>query len=244
MPVKVIINPGDTVSRGLQKVGTDYDAVHDAVSASGLIGRKHAWHSKPGSNYQIIRGAILYDFRSIAIPAGVRIIKAQLLLSDTFAGETQTNGNKVQVGWIFNPASFGSVSTTDFNKSRFSPVHNTSAQTVASGADNVIIEIDNRFLLQKIQDQINAKTYLHLIIRNNLDVLDTEPTGLNRISFDMPSGIGSSTASDFNDPLKLRLFYRILGDKVNVGGRGAGGVASAGFGGTSLFAGTNSGFSN
>jgi len=244
MPVKVIINPGDTVSRGLQKVGAGYDAVHDAVSATGLIGRKHAWHSKPGSNYQIIRGAVLYDFRSISIPVGVRVIKAQLLLSDTFAGAAQTNGDKIQVGWIFNPASFGSVSTTDFNKSRFSPVHNTSAQTVTNSADNVVIEIDNRLLLQKIQDQINAKTYLHLIIRNNLDVLDTEPTGLNRISFDMPSGIGSSTASDFNDPLKLRLFYRILGDKVNVGGRGAGGVASAGFGGTDLFCGTNSGFSN
>ncbi len=244
MPKAIIINPGDTVSRGLQKVGTGYDAVHDAVSATGLIGRKHAWHSKPGSNYQIIRGAILYDFRSIAIPAGVRIIKAQLLLSDTFAGAAQTNGDKIQVGWIFNPASFGSVSTTDFNKSRFSSVHNTSAQTVTNSADNVIIEIDNRFLLQKIQDQINAQSFLHLIVRNRLDVLDTTPTGLNRISFDMPSGIGSSTPSDYNEPLKLRLFYRIIGNRVNMGGRGAGGVASAGFGGTNLFAGTNSGFSN
>ena len=241
MPVKVIINPGDTVSRGLQKVGAGYDAVHDAVSATGLIGRKHAWHSKPGSNYQIIRGAVLYDFRSISIPVGVRVIKAQLLLSDTFAGAAQTNGDKIQVGWIFNPASFGSVSTTDFNKSRFSPVHNTSAQTVTNSADNVVIEIDNRLLLQKIQDQINAKTYLHLIIRNNLDVLDTEPTGLNRISFDMPSGIGSSTASDFNDPLKLRLFYRIINNRRNPGA-GPGGTSPSGFGGDSTFGGTTSGF--
>jgi hypothetical protein len=130
---------------------------------------------------------------------------------------------------------FGDFHANDYNKARYDTTTYTTAQQLNNGADGEIIKLNNRKLLNQLQKAINGKTFLHLVLRNELDFQDTAATGNNRAWFDRPN------ADD--NPMQLRVFYRIINNRKNAGGRGAGGVASAGIGGASLFAGTNSGFS-
>ena len=238
MPLKILTAPGDTAGVKLLKNGSDYDTVHDATAGTnaGNTDNKFTLHAKAGANYFVRRGILLYDFRDAPIDSGIKVIRAQLIANDVSELAPQAGGDKVRVAWISNPNTFGSFHANDYNKARYATLSYSSAQQLDNGADGEIINLDNRMLLNRIQRALNQKTYLHLVVRNELDYQDTTPTGNNRVWFDRPN------ADDA--PLQLRIFYRIQNNRRIAGGRGAGGVASAGFGGTDLFCGTNSGFSN
>ena len=238
MPVKALTAPGDTAGKNILKSGTDYDTVHDATAGAIMRATNtFTGHTTLGGNYFTRRGILVYDFR--AAPAslqGIRVMRAQLIVNDVVETAAQTGGDKVRVAWLFNPETFGDFHLNDYNKARYDTTTYTSAQQLNNGLDGEIISLDNRNLLNQLQRAISKKTFLHLVIRNELDYQDTTPTGNNRVFFDRPN------ADD--NPMQLRVFYRIVNNRRNPGGRGAGGVASSGFGGVSMFSGTNSGFSN
>ena len=237
MPVKILTAPGDTAGKNLLKNGTNYNTVHDATAATnaGNADTKFTLHAKSGSNYFIRRGILLYDFRAenIQIPQNIKIIRAQIILNDASVLTPQTNGDKIRVGWVSNPETFGDFHANDYDKAKYGANHYTSAQVVANGADNKVIELDNKRLLKRLELAITGRTWLHLVIRNELDYLDTTATANNRVWFDRPN------ADD--NPLQLRFFYRTNNSRKNAGS-GAGTASVNGFGGDSISAGTLSGF--
>ena len=88
-------------------------------------------------------------------------------------------------------------------------------------------------LLNRLQRAINQKTFLHLVLRNELDYQDTTATGNNRAWFDRPN------ADD--NPMRLRIFYRVESGRRHIyGGRRA--MSRSGFGSDSIAAGTSGGF--
>ena len=251
MPLEIIESPGDTELRAILKSqsGASWDTIHDAIlgtlQAAQSSGRP-CQVTKSGSNYIFVRGILAYDLRDAGLPQSIKVVRAQLVIGGTTAQAADTNGDKIRVGVVSNPRFSNSVRIRggDYSVARYDANSYTSAQAVPNGSDNVIINLDNRRLLRQLQASINQRKILHLSIRNELDFLDdpNNASGSNRIAFSPPSAQGSSVdASTF---AKLRVFYRIIGKRRNPGGRGAGEVSSSGFGGTSMFCGTNSGFSN
>ena len=238
MPNKTLTAPGDTVAKNILKSGNNYDTVHDATAGTnaGNADNKFTLNAKSGSNYFIRRGIIVYDFSQSPLPRGVRVTRAQLILNDVIEGAAQTGGDKIRVAWLFNPKTFGGMHANDYSKARYADSSYTSAQQLNNGADGAIINLDNRLLLNRLSFAINQKTFLHLVVRNELDYQDTQATGNNRVWFDRPTGD--------NNPMQIRIFYRINNRRRNPGGRGGAGVASSGFGGGDMFCGTNSGFGN
>tara|TARA_Y100001963_G_C6636934_1_gene379017 strand:+ start:98 stop:814 length:717 start_codon:yes stop_codon:yes gene_type:complete len=238
MPNKTLTAPGDTVAKNILKSGNNYNTVHDATAGTnaGNADNKFTLNAKSGSNYFIRRGIIVYDFRQSPLPQGVKVIRAQLILNDVIESAAQTGGDKIRVAWLSNPNTFGGMHKNDYSKARYADNSYTSAQQLNNGADGAIINLDNRLLLNRLQIAINQKTLLHLVVRNELDYQDTQATGMNRVFFDRPTGD--------DNPMQIRIFYRINNIRRNPGGRGAGGVASSGFGGVDMFCGTNSGFGN
>ena len=237
MPIKILTSPGDTAGKNLLKQNTNYDNTHNSSTATnaGNADVKFTLHAKSGSTYYIRRGILLYDFRAenVPIPQNIRILRAQIVLNDATVGFAQANGNKIRVGWISNPGVFGGFSAGDYNKARYGADYYTSAQVVVNGDDNRVIELDNKRLLKRLEIAITGRTWLHLVIRNELDYQDTTPTGVNRVWFDRPN-------TDDN-PLQLRFFYRINNTRKNIGS-GAGTASANGFGSDSISSGTKSGF--
>ena len=125
-----------------------------------------------------------------------------------------------------NPNTFGATHANDYNKARYDATTYTSAQQLTNGADGEIINLDNRKLLRQIQKAFNQKTWLHLVIRNELDYQDTTSTGNNRTFFDRPNAD--------NNPLQMRIFFRTFSSQ-NKSGRG-------GFSGTDIQSPTGTGF--
>ena len=236
MPVKTLTAPGDTAGVNLLKNGSDYDVVHDATAGTnaGNTDNKFTLHAKAGANYFVRRGILLYDFRDAPIKSGIKVIRAQLIANDVSELAPQAGGDKVRVAWIFDPNTFGSFHANDYSKTRYATLSYSSAQQLDNAADGEIINLDNRMLLNRLQRALNQKTYLHLVVRNELDYQDTTPTGNNRVWFDRPN------ADDA--PLQLRVFYRIMDATRNTGGPGTGRTSKSGFGGIQMFCGTNSGF--
>jgi len=237
MPIKTLTAPGDTAGVNLLKSNSNYNTAHDATAGTnaGNTDNKFTLHAKAGSNYFVRRGILIYDFRGSPLPPGVKVIRAQLIVNDVSELAPQTGGDKVRVAWVFNPNTFGSFHANDYNKARYAAASYTSAQQLDNGADGEIINLNNRMLLNRLQRAINQKTFLHLVIRNELDYQDTTPTGNNRAWFDRPN------ADD--NPMQLRIFYRVKNRRKHHAS-GPGGVATSGFSGTSIFGGTNSGFSS
>ena len=237
MPLKTLTAPGDTVGVNLLKNGTNYTTVRNATAGTnaGNADNKFTLNAKAGSNYFIRRGVLLYDFTGVPITQGIKVIKAQLVLNDVVESAGQTHGDKIRVGWIDDPNTFGAVHANDYNRTRHSTSIRTTAQQVDNGADGEIIELDNDDLLKKLQDAINSKTWLHLFIRNQLDIANTTPNSstAGKVWFDRPN------ADD--NPLQLKIWYRIINSQRNPGS-GPGGACSSGFGGDSVFGGTTSGF--
>ena len=253
MPLQIIQSPGDTEQRGLYStLNSDFDTTHGRDGSSGVsllslsVGNRVTMTQKKGTAYAIIRGVLAYDFRSANAPKGIRVARAQLVIGGTFVGAADTNGDKLRIGVISNPTNAGEVTiaATDYDLARYDANSYTSAQTVPNSSNNVVVNLDNKVLLNHLQKAINRKGVLHLGTRNELDFLDdaTGVTGQNRVWFAPPSPQGSPFHP--STMVRLNIFYRIENNKRNPGGRGAGGVASSGFGGASMFSGTNSGFSN
>tara|TARA_R110000824_G_scaffold257656_2_gene446597 strand:+ start:320 stop:1042 length:723 start_codon:yes stop_codon:yes gene_type:complete len=239
MPVKRITAPNDTAGKNLLKNGNNYNTVHDATAATnaGNADTKFTLHAKSGSNFFIRRGILLYDFRESPatrgdLPRQIKIFRAQLIVNDVSELAPQSGGDKVRVAWVFNPNTFGDFHANDYNKARYDTATYTSAQQLNNGADGEFINLDNKKLLFQLEKAINNKTYLHLVIRNELDYQDTAATGNNRAWFDRPNAD--------NNPLQLRIFYGIRSSrKHNRGGRR---VSKSGFQGTNISSGTSSGF--
>ena len=238
MPIKTITAPGDTAGKNILKSGNNYNNVHDATAGtnSGNADTKFTLHAKSGSNYYIRRGVLIYDFRESAdtraIPKHIKIFRAQLIVNDVSELAPQTGGDKVRVAWLFNPNAFGGFHKNDYNKARYDASTYTTAQQLNNGADGEIINLDNRRLLNQLEKAINNRTYLHLVIRNELDYQDTQATGINRAWFDRPN------ADD--NPMQLRVFYGIRASrKHNQGGRRP---SKSGFQGSNVCSGTSSGF--
>ena len=255
MPQQIIKSPGDTEQRGIiAAANSDWNTVHgrDGTSSVTLTaanqGNRHAQARLGGGNYIIARGVLAYDFRTANAPRGIKVVRAQLVVGGTAVSAADTNGDKIRIGVITNPTRPGEVviRATDYDLARYDSNSYTSAQAVANGQiiRGPVVQLDNTRLLKHLGNAINKRQVLHLSIRNELDFLDdpSDVTGVNRVWFSPPSTQGGSFA---NKALaELRIFYRIVNNKRNPGGRGAGGVASSGFGGASIFAGTNSGFSS
>jgi len=252
MPLKIIESPGDTEQRAISKnqSGASWDTLHEAAVGGSVLslamGARLNQVRKTGANYIFVRGILAYDLRNAGLPLGIKVVRAQLVVGGTQVTAADTNGDKIRVGVVNNPFKPNAVDirAVDYSVARYDANSYTSAQAVSNGSDNVIINLNNRRLLNQLQVSINQKKILHLSVRNELDFLDDPDnvSGLNRVAFSPPSAQGSSAhPSTF---AKLRVFYRIIGKRRNPAGRGAGGVASAGFGGASMFCGTNSGFSN
>ena len=239
MPIQTLTAPGSTVGVNILKSGTNYTTVRNATAGTnaGNEDNKFTLNAKGGSNYFLRRGVLLYDFTGVPITQGIRVVKAQLILNDVVETAGQTNGDKIRVGWIFNPNTFGAVHANDFDRSRYSGNHWTSDQQVDNGADGEIINLDSGDLLKEMQAAINGKTWLHLVVRNTNDVANTTPNSstAGKVWFDRPN------ADD--NPLQLRVFYRLINNRRNMG-VGISRASQSGFGGDSMFCGTNSGFSN
>ena len=254
MPLRIIADPGDTSQRAISSGGsTDWDAIHGANGSSATLGTEAGANSitfarKSGSNYFIIRGVIAYDFRSANAPKGIRVVRAHLHVGGTTVNAADTNGDKLRVGVITDPTIPGvvSIKKTDYDLSRYDNNSYTSAQAVANGqvVRGPVVQLDNSRILKHLTSAINNRGVLHLGLRNELDFLDdaSDVTGTNRVWFAPPGLQGGSF--HVSTRVRLNIFYRIVNNRRNPGGRGAGGVASSGFGGVSMFSGTNSGFSN
>ena len=255
MPRQIIKSPGDTEQRAIAAGNSsDWNTVHgqDGTSASDVFfvaasaGNRVTQVRLLGVNYIISRGVLAYDFRTANAPRGIKVVRAQLVIGGTSVAASDTNGDKIRIGVITNPTNPGEVSIvkTDYDLTRYDANSYTSAQAVPNGAINVAVNLNNSILLNQLSKSINKRGVLHLSVRNELDFLDdpSDVTGLNRAWFSPPSAQGGSFTN--KSLAELRIFYRIVNNRRNPGGRGAGGVASSGFGGTSMFSGTNSGFSS
>ena len=216
MPIKTITAPGDSKGANLLKSNTNYNTAHDATAAASAgTDHKFTLNAKAGSNYLIRRGILLYDFSTAQIPRGAKIIRAQLIVNDVTENASQTGGDKVRVAWVFNPNTFGDIHVNDYNKARYSAASYTNAQQLDNGADGEIIRLDNKILLNRLQHAINNKTYLHLVVRNELDYQDTTATGNNRAWFDN---------LDDDNPAQLRIFYRTFSSQHGMGKGAFGGT--------------------
>ena len=250
MPNKTITAPGDTKAENIGNAGgtgASYASVRNATTPSAsLIGnfrQSQVRHVSSSNKYFITRGLVLYDFTGSPIEQGIRVQRAELILNDVTVQVETTNGDKITVGHVFNPNTFGSLHANDYSRARYSTGATTqdtrtSAQQMTNGADGAIVTLDNRNLLKQIEKAINGKTYLHLVIRNALDSGNATPGSneTNRVWFDRPN------ADD--NPMQLRVYYRIINNQRNIGGGGIGRASTSGFGGTNLFCGTSSGFGN
>jgi hypothetical protein len=238
MPIRTITAPGSTVGVNILKSGTNYTTVRNATAGTnaGNEDNKFTLNAKAGSNFFIRRGILLYDFSTAHLPRGAKVVKAQLILNDVIESAGQTHGDKIRVGWIHNPNTFGAIHANDFNRARYSGQY-TTAHQLTNGADGEIIELNHRILLRQLQKAINNKTWLHLVIRNENDHAGTTPAAANsgKVWFDRPNAD--------NNPLQLRIFYRTIGN-VRHQGAGTGRTSRSGFGGSNVFSGTNSGFDN
>ena len=255
MPQQIIKSPGDTEQRGITSAGnSDWNTVHGRDGTSGVnvtaatFGSRVTQARLGGGNYIIARGVLAYDFRTANTPRGIKVVRAQLVVGGTAVSAANTNGDKLRIGVITNPTNPGEVSIagTDYDLARYDSNSYTSAQAVANGQSlrGPVVQLNNTKLLNYLSNAINRKGVLHLSLRNELDFLDDPSgvTGVNRVWFAPPSAQGGSFPN--KSQAELRIFYRIVNNKRNPGGRGAGGVASSGFGGASMFSGTNSGFSS
>ena len=236
MPIKILTAPGDTAGKNILKSGTNYNTVHDASAGTnaGNTDNKFTLNAKAGSNYFIRRGILIYDFRDTPIIAGIKVIRAQLIVNDVSELAAQTGGDKVRVAWLSNPNTFGDFHANDYAFSRYDATTYTTAQQLNNGADGEVIRLNNRRLLDQLEKAINDKTFLHLVIRNELDYQDTAATGNNRAWFDRPN------ADD--NPMQLKIFYRVKHSRNNIGGSGIGRTSRSGFQGEQTFAGTNTGW--
>ena len=259
MPQQIIKSPGDTEQRGITSSGnSDWNTVHGRDGTSGVsvsaatAGNRVTQARLGGGNYIIGRGVLAYDFRTANTPRGVKVVRAQLVVGGTAVSAANTNGDKIRIGVITNPTNPGEVTiaATDYDLARYDSNSYTSAQAVANGQNQrgPVVQLNNTKLLNYLSKAINRKEVLHLSLRNELEFLDDPSgvTGLNRVWFAPPSDQAEGLPGSFaNKALaQLRIFYRIVNNIKNPGGRGAGGVASSGFGGVSMFSGTNSGFSS
>ena len=223
-----IIAPGDTKGVNLLKTNSNYDTAHDATAGTnaGNADTKFTIHGKSGSNYLIRRGILLYDFRAFDdVPAKIRVVKAHLVANDVTENAAQTGGDKIRVAWLSNPNTFGATHANDYNKTRYATNSYTSAQQLNNGADGEMIKLDNRNLLRQLEKAINNRTYLHLVVRNELDYQDTTSTGNNRTFFDRPNAD--------NNPLKLIITYKSFSRKMH---------GMLGFGGSHIVSAKGSGF--
>ena len=235
MPIKTITAPGDSKGANLLKSNSNYNTAHDATAAASVnTDHKFTLHAKAGSNYLIRRGILLYDFRGNVLPANIKVLRAQLIVNDVIENGAQTGGDKMRIGWISNPNTFGDIHSNDYNYLRYSSGSYSSAQQVNNGADGEVIRLDNRFLLNKLQNAINNKTYLHLVVRNELDYQDTTATGNNRTWFDN---------LDDDNPAQLRIFYQVIPNRRFVGTGGGRRASKSGFSAGHVSAGTSAGFS-
>ena len=198
-----------------------------------------------GGFFRIRRHVALIDFseqgfrfKRFPTTNDFKIIKLQLIISAGAFLHADTNGEKIRIGHLSNPVSAGSVSAGDFDITRHDLTSFSDALAIAENTNNQVFDISNPKLMKQIQIAMANQSTIHLSMLNELDFSNTEPAGVNNLAFD-PLNVLNTQGS-----MAIRVFYRFLNNRRNAGGRGAGGVASAGFGGTNLFCGTNSGFSN
>lgn len=254
MAKRVIADPGDTEQRALISAATsDWNASHARDGSSGIsvgalnTANRHTQTRKSGSNYTIARGVLAYDFRTAGLPRHIRIVSAHLHIGNITASAADTNGNKLRIAAITDPTNPGEVTIekADYDLARYDSSSYTSAQafTTASGARSAIVQLDNPNLLKHLTDAINDRGVLHLGLRNELDFLDdaSDVTGINRVWFDPPGSQGGAFLLPTTQA-RLNIFYRVISNLKNTGGRDAGGVASAGFCTGNTFGGTNAGF--
>ncbi len=256
MPARVIAAPGDTEQRAVVSAATsDWDETH-ARNGSGQVsvgalntGNRHTQARKSGSNYVISRGVLAYDLRAAGLPGHIRIVRAHLHIGNINASAADTNGNKLRIAAITNPTNADEVNiaATDYDLARYDSNSHTSAQAFSTtpGARSAIVQFDNPNLLNHLASAINNRGILYLGLRNELDFLDDASgvSGVNRVWFTPP---GAQDGGFLLEGLQARLniFYRVINNLKNTGGRDAGGVASAGFCAGNTFGGTNSGFGN
>ena len=235
MARKILTDPGTSATNNAFKNGTNYTTVRNAAAAASITDdNKLTLNAKSGSNFFVRRGIVVYDFTGTFGVSNIKVQRAYLLLSDTIVAAGQTNGDKIRVGWLHNPNTLGSIHVNDYNQARALAANFTSEQAVANGADNAVIKLNNATLLRKLEKAINNHSYLHLMIRSQLDYANTTPTAANgsKVWFD---GIGDT----FNDDLKLVIVYKKQGSRTNAGRPRS---SSSGMSETHISAGTKSGF--
>ena len=255
MAKRVIADPGDTEQRALISAATsDWNASHARDGSSGITlgdpdtGNRHTQARKSGSNYVISRGVLAYDFRTAGLPRHIRIVRAHLHIGGTTVSAADTNGDKLRVGVITNPTNAGEVTiaATDYDLARYDSNSYTSAQAVATGQTvrGPVVQLDNPNLLKHLTSAINDRGVLYLGLRNELDFLDdaSDVTGINRVWFTPPGPQDGAFMLSTAAQARLNIFYRVISNLKNTGGRDAGGVASAGFCTGNTFGGTNAGF--
>ena len=251
MAKRVIADPGNTNQRGITQEAADWDDAHAADGSSASLGTDSGGNRvtivrDAGSAYFIGRGVIGYDFRDAGLPGHIRVVRAHLHIGGTSARDDATGGDKLRVGVITNPTISTDISIrkTDYALLRYDSNSYTSAQTVPDGVTvrGAVVQLDNANLLKHLTSAINNRGLLHLGLRNELDILDDASgvTGINRAWF-APPGLQDGSFH-VSTRVRLNIFYRVISNLKNTGGRDAGGVASAGFCTGNTFGGTNSGF--
>ena len=186
-----------------------------------------------GGLYRIRRQLATIDFSTVIprIPQGVRVVKLQLGISETASSSntlSDTHGDKIRVGHLFNPTTPGTIETGDFDIARHDLTSFSDALQIANNTNNQIFDISNKKLMNQMQKAINNKSVIHLSFLNELDYSNIEPTaGQNIVKSGTLHKLGAGS-------MFLRVFYRTNSSRFQQG-RGA-------FAGTDIRNSTGKGF--
>ena len=121
-----------------------------------------------GGVYRIRRQLAVIDFSAVVprIPQGVRVVKLQLSISETAGSSntlSDTHGDKIRIGHLFNPITPGTIEAKDFDIARHDLTSFSDALQIANNTNNQIYDISNKKLLNQMQIAIKRKS-LNLVL--------------------------------------------------------------------------------
>jgi hypothetical protein len=193
---------------------------------------------KSSGQYTITRGILKFDFRRNSMSGAqirrlkhIHIVGARLNTTFSSLGAGDTGGNIIRLQHLFTPGNYGSIATTDYDRSR----HQFATSEITVSNALVTMELDDRRILRELQRSLNAGRYFYLVMVNKLDYDNSNIASTNKFN-----------CEDFNSGSpkpELTIHYRTLNHRKFTGTQGGRRASSSGFGSASITAGTSGGFS-
>jgi len=175
-----------------------------------VYNNKSTLPGRPGqpdiTSFSISRGFVSYDFSRVdiidgktgavrskgfdGVPTNIKILKANLLLSNgvRLEGPGDAGGDKIVVG-IYRDSrgrpTEARIRTAEYGESE-QDISSFTRPIQLPDRSRTVVPLENRKLLNALENAINEKSFVHLCIRNHLDFIDFEPTSVNSIFFEAP----------------------------------------------------------